>query len=77
MPSPTIDQAIDALRKLTPQRQDDLAGYIMQLATTDDRQPEDIEAADLPFVLEGLAQIKRGEFATPEQVASAFRSFDE
>lgn len=76
MPSPTIDQAIDALRRLTPQRQDDLAGYIMQLAT-DDRKPEDVELADLPFVLEGLAQIKRGEFATPEQVASAFRSFDE
>ena len=76
MPVPTIDQAIDALRKLTPQRQQELAGYICTLAV-DDREPEVIAPADLPFVLEGLAQIKRGEFATPEQVAAAFRSFDE
>lgn len=77
MPSPTIDQAIDALRRLTPERQTDLAGYIMHLATTDDREPEDIDPTDLPFVLKGLAQIKRGEFATPEQVTAALRSFDE
>ena len=76
MPSPTIDQAIDALRKLTPERQRDIAGYICTLAV-DDREPEDIDPAGLPAVLEGLAQIKGGEFATPEQVAAAFRSFDE
>ena len=77
MTSPTIEQAIDALRRLTPERQTDLAGYIMHLATTDDREPEDIASADLPFVLKGLAQIKRGEFATSEQVTAALRSFDE
>ena len=76
MPQPTIDQAIDALRRLTPQRQQEIAGYICALAV-DDREPEGIDPADLPFVLDGLAQIKRGEFATPEQVDAAFRSFDQ
>ena len=77
MTTPTLEQAIDALRKLPPERQDDLAEYILQLAATSDSEPVEIDPADLPFVLEGLAQITRGEFATPEQVAAAFRSFDE
>ena len=76
MSSPTIDQAIDALRQLSPKRQQELAGYICTLAVND-REPEDIAPADLPAVLEGLAQITRGEYATPEKVEAAYRSFDE
>jgi predicted transcriptional regulator len=76
MQTPTIDQAIDALRKLSPERQQELAGYICHLAV-EDREPEDIDPAHLPAVLEGLAQIRRGDIATPEQVEAAFRSFDE
>lgn len=76
MPAPTIDQAIDALRKLSPKRQEELAGYICQLAL-DDSDAEDIDPAHLPAVLEGLAQIQRGERATPEQVDAAYRSFTE
>ena len=68
MPVPTIDDAIDALRKLPPDRQQELAGYIFHLAT-DERQPEDIDPADLPSVLEGLEQAKRRQFASPERVA--------
>jgi hypothetical protein len=75
MPS-TIDQAIEALRKLSPARQEELAGYICHLAA-DEREPEDIDPAHLPAVHEGLAQLERGERATPEQVEAAFRSFDE
>ena len=67
--------AIDALRQLTPERQNELAGYILHLATNDDREPEDIDPAALPAVLEGMAQAKRGEFATDEQVAAAFARF--
>ncbi len=76
MSAPTIDQAIDALRKLSPKRQQELAGYICHLAH-DDREPEDIDPAHLPAVLEGLAQIQRGERATSEQVDAAYRSFVE
>lgn len=67
MEDPTIDDAIDALRKLAPERQAELASYIFHLAT-DEREPEDIDAADLPSVLEGLEQAKRGQFASPERV---------
>jgi len=72
MPDPTIDDAIDALRKLPPKRQAELAGYICQIAQA---EPEDIDPAHLSAVLEGLEQANRGEFASPEQVAAAFRRF--
>ena len=68
MPAPTIDDAIDALRQLHPDRQRELAGYIFHLAT-DEREPEDIGPSDLPSVLEGLEQAKRRRFASPERVA--------
>jgi hypothetical protein len=68
VPAPTIDDAIEALRKLPADRQHELAGYIFHLAT-DEREPEDIEPADLPSVLEGLEQAKRRQFASPERVA--------
>ena len=70
----TIDQAIDALRHASPQRQSEIADYIIQLAKD---EPEDIDPAHLPAVLEGLAQIQRGERATQEQVDAAYRSFTE
>jgi hypothetical protein len=71
---PNIDQAIDALRKLSPARQKELADYIYQLAAND-REPEDIDPAHLPAVLEGWEQAKRGRLASPARVAEAFRRF--
>ena len=70
MTLPTIEQAIEALRNLPPQRQQELAGYIVQLAA-EDRAPEDVDPADLAAVTEGLAQAKRRQFAAPERVAAA------
>ena len=63
----TIEQAIDALRKLSPERQTELAEYIVDLAVNDS-EPEEIDPADLEAVLEGLEQAKRRQFASPERV---------
>ena len=71
---PTIEQAIAALRKLPQARQDELAGYICHLAA-DDGKPEGIDPAHRDAVREGLEQAKRGQFASPERVEAAFRSF--
>lgn len=68
MPTPTIDDAIDALRSLPLDRQQELASYIFHLAT-DERETEDIDPADLPSVLEGLEQAQRRQFASPERFA--------
>lgn len=43
---------------------------------TEDDEREEVDAAHLAAVLEGLAQAKRREFASDEDVAAAFRRFD-
>lgn len=69
----TIEDAIEALRRLSPARQEELADYIVQLAS-DDREPEAIDPAHLPAVLEGLEQARRRQFADPSRVADLLRS---
>jgi len=70
----TIDDAIAALKKLSPERQRELADFIFELAHD---EPEEIDPAHLPAVLEGLEQARRREFAAPERVAEAFQRFRE
>ncbi|UPJ46749.1 acetyltransferase [Bradyrhizobium sp. 200] len=41
------------------------------------REPEEIDPAHLPAVLEGLAQAKRRQFATDAEVEAAFRRFEQ
>jgi len=68
--SNVIDQAIDALRKLPPARQEELARFICHLAV-DDAEPEPVDPAHLPAVLEGLEQAKRRQLASPERIEAA------
>jgi len=46
------------------------------LELADESEPEDIDPAHLPAVLEGLAQVKRGEFASLSDMEAAFRHFE-
>ena len=48
----------------------------MSILADDNDEPEDIDETPLADVLEGLAQAKRREFATDEEVEAAFRRFD-
>ncbi len=48
---------------------------MLRLAQSDG-EPEEIDAAHLTAVLEGLAQAKRREFASDAEVEAAFRRFD-
>jgi hypothetical protein len=75
MSATAIEQAIAALRRLSAERQEELAAYIYELAV-DERQPEAVDPAHLPAVQEGLDQATRGQLATPERVAEAFRRFE-
>ncbi|MFI0845657.1 hypothetical protein [Mesorhizobium sp. IMUNJ 23232] len=47
----------------------------MMLAIAESDAAEDIDVAHLPDVLEGLAQMRRGEFATEAEVEATFRRF--
>ena len=66
-----LDQALDALRKLPPGMQDDIAGVLLQLAREDAAPvtllPEERDAISLSRSAAG-----RGEFATDEQVRAVW-----
>ena len=70
-----LDQALEAVRRLPAESQDEIARLLLHLAQGDD-EPEEIDPAHLPAVLEGLEQVRRGEFASDEEVEAAFRSFE-
>ena len=71
-----LEKALEAVRLLPADSQDEIARAMLILAAGDDREPEPIDPAHLPAVLEGLAQAKRREFATDAEVEAAFRRFD-
>jgi hypothetical protein len=70
-----LEQAIEAVRRLPADSQDDIARAILHLAGSE-VEVEPLDPAHLAAVLEGLAQAKRREFATDDEVEAAFRRFD-
>jgi hypothetical protein len=70
-----LERAVEAVRRLGPEAQDEIALAMLELAG-DEGEPEAIDPADLPAVLEGVAQADRREFATDAEVEAAFRRFD-
>jgi len=70
-----LQRALEAVRKLPADSQDEIARAMLNLAGNDG-EPEVVSPDDLPAVMEGLAQARRGEFATDEEVEAALRRFD-
>jgi Ca2+-binding EF-hand superfamily protein len=70
-----LEQALEAVRRLPAESQDEIARTMLHFAQSD-AEPEPIDPAHLAAVLEGLAQSKRREFATDEEIEAAFRRFD-
>ena len=70
-----LDKALEAVRRLPASSQDEIAHAMLTLAR-DDGEPEAIDPVHLPAVLEGLAQAKRRQFATDDEIEAAFRRFD-
>jgi hypothetical protein len=48
----------------------------MLTSASDEEEPEEIDPAHLTAILEGLAQAKRRQFATDDEVEAVFRRFD-
>jgi len=71
-----LKQALEAVQRLSPESQDEIARTILALATGSEGEPEPVDPAHLSDVLEGLAQAKRRQFATDAEVEAAFRRFD-
>jgi hypothetical protein len=70
-----LEKALEAVRRLSPEEQDDVARALLQLVG-EAGEPEGVPPEHLAAVLEGLAQAKRGEFASDAEVEAAFRGFD-
>jgi len=70
-----LERALEAVSRLSPDTQDEIARAMLRLAASDG-EPETVDAAHLQAVLEGLAQAKRREFASDAEVEAAFRRFD-
>lgn len=71
-----LEHALEAVRRLPPEGQDEIARAMLTLARGDEAEPEPIDPTHLPAVLEGLAQARRRQFATDAEIAAAFRRFD-
>lgn len=70
-----LEKALEAVRRLPPDSQDEIALAMLTLSGNEG-EPEAIDPAHLPAVLEGLAQAKRRQFATDAEVEAAFRRFE-
>ena len=70
-----LEKALEAVRRLPPDSQDEIARAILSLAGNDE-QIEEIDPAHLADVLESLAQAKRGQFASDAEIEAAFRRFE-
>jgi hypothetical protein len=66
-----FDQAIEAVRSLPPDAQDDIARIILQLAGND-AEPVTLSAAERAAIAGSKAAAERGEFATDEQVRATW-----
>jgi hypothetical protein len=69
-----LERAVEAVRDLAPAAQDQIARAMLVLAGQE--EPEEIDPAHLPDVLESLTQARRRQFASDAEVEAAFRRFD-
>jgi hypothetical protein len=71
-----LEKALEAVRRLPPDSRDQIALAMLNLSGNGG-EPEEIDPADLPAVLEGRAQAKRRQFATDAEVETALRRFEQ
>jgi hypothetical protein len=71
-----MERAIEAVRRLPEDSEDDFVHAIPHLAGSGS-EAEPVDPAHLAAVLEGLAQAKRREFVTDDEVEVAFRRLTE
>ena len=67
-----LEKAIAAVRKLAPERQDEVAGMILSVSSD---TPLELTAEELKAVEAGLADADAGRFATDEEVETLFAKF--
>jgi hypothetical protein len=67
-----LDQALEAVRVLPPDEQDDIARIILQLAHAGDVAPVALSPDERAAIEKSKAAAARGEFATDEEVRAVW-----
>ena len=67
-----LDEAVEAVRRLPSDDQDDIARAIMQLAGSDLAAPVVLSPEEREAIARSKAAASRGEFATDEQVQAVW-----
>jgi hypothetical protein len=70
-----LEKALQVVRQLPADSQDEIARAMLAL-TGNAGEPEEIDPAHLPTVLEGLAQANLRQLASDAEVEAAFRRFE-
>jgi predicted Zn-dependent protease with MMP-like domain len=68
-----LEKALEAVRRLPADSQDEIAQVMLNLANED--EPEAIDPTHLEDVLKGLGQARSRELASDAEVEAAFRRF--
>jgi hypothetical protein len=67
-----LDQALEAVRVLSPDEQDDIARIILQLAGNVDAAPVALSPEERAAIAASKAAAARGEFATDDEVRAVW-----
>jgi len=67
-----LDRAFEAVRRLPPDTQDDIAHAVLRLAGTDDEPPVPLTPDEATAIAASKDAAARGEFATDGQVRAVW-----
>ena len=67
-----LDQALEAVRNLSPDEQNDIARFVLRLTGTDEEPPVPLMPDEQAAIAASKAAAARGEFATDEQVRAVW-----
>lgn len=67
-----LDKALEAVRGLPPDAQDDIARLVLQLAGSDDAGLVPLSDEEREAIAASKAAAARGEFATDEQIRATW-----
>ena len=67
-----LDDALAAVRTLSPDRQDNIARAVLRLAGTDDEPPMELSPGERAAIAASKGAAARGEFASDEEVRAAW-----
>jgi hypothetical protein len=67
-----LEQALEAVRNMSPDAQDDIARVVLRLAGTDEEPPAPLSPEERAAVATSQEAAARGEFATDEQVRAVW-----